>query len=217
MKNVLFVCSQNRLRSPTAEQVFSSRRDIEVASAGTNHDADSPLTHDLVSWADIIFVMEKAHRAKLQQKFKASLKKARVICLDIPVDDEFMDPGLVSSAGSARLEVSRLNDVAERFPRALERSVSANREGRGSQASCLGRRLAWSFSASASPSGAGLASPLSRRARYRSLVGCGGAPLRELLVSRRVMKMSKRLGIVWSVLRRGAGAGRGLDFELGCL
>ena len=95
MKNVLFVCSQNRLRSPTAEQVFSTRRDIEVASAGTNHDADTPLTHELVAWADIIFVMEKAHRAKLQQKFKASLKKARVICLDIPDNYAFMDPVLI--------------------------------------------------------------------------------------------------------------------------
>ncbi|AZN97130.1 protein tyrosine phosphatase [Mesorhizobium sp. M9A.F.Ca.ET.002.03.1.2] len=95
MKNVLFVCSQNRLRSPTAEQVFSGRRNIEVASAGTNHDADNPLTQELVAWADIIFVMEKAHRAKLQKKFKASLKRARVICLDISDDYEFMDPELV--------------------------------------------------------------------------------------------------------------------------
>ena len=92
---MLFVCSQNRLRSPTAEQVFSRRRDIEVASAGTNHDADNPLTHELVAWADIIFVMEKAHRAKLQQKFKASLKKARVVCLDIPDNYAFMDPVLI--------------------------------------------------------------------------------------------------------------------------
>lgn len=95
LKNVLFVCSQNRLRSPTAEQVFSRRRDIEVESAGTNHDADNPLTHELVAWADIIFVMEKAHRAKLQKKFRASLKGARVICLDIPDDYAFMDPELV--------------------------------------------------------------------------------------------------------------------------
>ncbi len=95
MKNVLFVCSQNRLRSPTAEQVFSRRPDIEVASAGTNHDADNPLTAELVEWADIIFVMEKTHRNKLQQRFRASLKKARVICLDIPDEYEFMDPILV--------------------------------------------------------------------------------------------------------------------------
>ncbi|TGP45454.1 protein tyrosine phosphatase [bacterium M00.F.Ca.ET.230.01.1.1] len=95
MKNVLFVCSQNRLRSPTAEQVFSKRRDIEVESAGTNHDADNPLTHELVAGADIIFVMEKAHRAKLQKKFRSSLKGARVICLNIPDDYDFMDPELV--------------------------------------------------------------------------------------------------------------------------
>jgi predicted protein tyrosine phosphatase len=95
MKNVLFVCSGNRLRSPTAEQVFSTRRDIEVTSAGTNHDADNPLTKELVSWADIIFVMEKAHRTKLQKKFRDSLKAARVICLDIPDDYGFMDPELV--------------------------------------------------------------------------------------------------------------------------
>jgi len=95
LKNVLFVCSQNRLRSPTAEQVFSTRRDIEVASAGTNHDADTPLTHELVAWADIIFVMEKVHRTKLQKKFKTSLKKASVICLDIPDDYEFMDLELI--------------------------------------------------------------------------------------------------------------------------
>lgn len=95
MKNVLFICSQNRLRSPTAEQVFSKRGDIEVVSAGTNHDADTPLTHELVDWADIIFVMEKAHRTKLQKRFRDSLKKARVICLDIPDDYEFMDPELI--------------------------------------------------------------------------------------------------------------------------
>ncbi|MEZ2331461.1 low molecular weight protein tyrosine phosphatase family protein [Mesorhizobium sp. RCC_202] len=95
MKNVLFVCSQNRLRSPTAEQVFSKRRDIEVESAGTNHDADNPLTHELVAWADFIFVMEKAHRNNLQKRFRASLKRARVICLDIPDNYEFMDPELV--------------------------------------------------------------------------------------------------------------------------
>jgi predicted protein tyrosine phosphatase len=95
VKRVLFVCSQNRLRSPTAEQVFSKRSDIEVDSAGTNHDADNPLTAELVEWADIIFVMEKTHRTKLQQRFRSALKNTRVICLDIPDEFEFMDPMLV--------------------------------------------------------------------------------------------------------------------------
>ncbi|MDO9078767.1 MAG: hypothetical protein Q7U72_15135 [Brevundimonas sp.] len=37
-----------------------------------------------VEWADVIFVMERAHRARLQRRFRAQLKRARVICLDIP-------------------------------------------------------------------------------------------------------------------------------------
>lgn len=95
MKRVLFICSQNKLRSPTAEQVFARHDGIETASAGLNNDAENPLTPELVAWADIIFVMEKAHRSKLQQKFKRQLKSARVICLDIPDDYAFMDAELV--------------------------------------------------------------------------------------------------------------------------
>ena len=95
MKRYLFVCSQNRLRSPTAEQVFSARHDIEVASAGTNNDAETPLTAELVTWADTIVVMERTHRTKLQKRFSVALNGKRVICLDIPDDYEFMDEGLV--------------------------------------------------------------------------------------------------------------------------
>jgi predicted protein tyrosine phosphatase len=95
VKRVLFVCSQNRLRSPTAEQVFSVRSDLECNSAGLNHDAENPVTSELVEWAEIIFVMEKTHRNKLRQKFKSHLGKARVICLDIPDEYEYMDPELV--------------------------------------------------------------------------------------------------------------------------
>ncbi len=95
VKNVLFVCSQNRLRSPTAEQMLSGRRDIEVSSAGTNNDAENPLTSELVEWADLIFVMERTHRAKLQKRFRTSMKSQKIICLDIPDKYEFMDPELV--------------------------------------------------------------------------------------------------------------------------
>ena len=95
VRHVLFVCSQNRLRSPTAEQVFASVAGIETASAGLNNDAENPLTPELVEWADLIFVMEKAHRSKLQRQFKGQLKTARVVCLDIPDDYAFMDPELV--------------------------------------------------------------------------------------------------------------------------
>jgi predicted protein tyrosine phosphatase len=53
------------------------------------------LSSEKIEWADIIFVMEKAHRNKLNRKFRSSLNGKRVICLDIPDDYEFMDPDLV--------------------------------------------------------------------------------------------------------------------------
>ena len=96
MKKLLFVCSQNRLRSPTAEHIFAMRPDVDVESAGTNHNAENPLTVDLIEWADIIFVMEKMHRSKIQRRFRSALKQTRIICLDIPDDYDFMQPELVA-------------------------------------------------------------------------------------------------------------------------
>ena len=95
MKNALFVCSQNRLRSPTAEQVFSTWPNVESDSAGLLADADVPLSPEQIEWADIIFVMEKAHRNKLSKRFRKYLKDKRVICLDIPDNYDYMDPVLV--------------------------------------------------------------------------------------------------------------------------
>lgn len=92
---ILFVCSRNRLRSPTAEQVFSRRPGIEVASAGINPDADEVLTGELVAWAEVIVVMERMHRTKLQRRFRRWLNGQRVVCLDIRDDYAFMDPQLV--------------------------------------------------------------------------------------------------------------------------
>jgi len=95
MLHVLFVCSQNRLRSPTAERVFASWPGIQVASAGLNHDAEDPLTPETVSWADLIFVMERPQRNKLSKKYRQQLKGKRLVCLDIPDEYGYMDPALV--------------------------------------------------------------------------------------------------------------------------
>ena len=93
---VLFVCSENRLRSPTAEQVFSSYPGIEAASAGTNRHAENPLTAELVEWAELIFVMQKTHQEKLWARFRAHLDGKPVICLQIGDVYEFMDPDLIT-------------------------------------------------------------------------------------------------------------------------
>jgi predicted protein tyrosine phosphatase len=93
--NLLFVCSANRLRSPTGEEVFSRYDGIEAIGCGTNSDAATPLSGDLIEWADIVFVMEKSHRTKVATKFEALLAGKKLVCLDIPDNYERMDPALV--------------------------------------------------------------------------------------------------------------------------
>ena len=94
--NALFVCSQNRLRSPTAERVFFGRIGLEVRSAGTDREADNPISRDDLEWADIVFVMEKRHRDKIQTMFKDLYESKRIVCLFIPDDYEFMQVELVA-------------------------------------------------------------------------------------------------------------------------
>ena len=101
MHHVLFVCSQNRFRSPTAERVFSSWPRIEVASAGLEPTATRPITPELLKWANSIFVMERSHRNKLLKKFRPYLKDRRIICLNIPDEYEYMDPILIRLLQSA--------------------------------------------------------------------------------------------------------------------
>ncbi len=93
---LLFVCSRNRLRSPTAEALFSPRIGIEVTSAGTSDDADTVASAELIEWADIIFAMEPIHRKKLLEKFGPLLRTKRVIVLGIPDQYSYMDPKLVA-------------------------------------------------------------------------------------------------------------------------
>lgn len=95
MKRVLFLCSQNRLRSPTAEQVFATWPDIETDSAGLNTDAVVPLSTEQLDWATLIVVMEKTHRNKLSKKFREHLGGKHIVCLDIPDDYDFMQPELI--------------------------------------------------------------------------------------------------------------------------
>nr|WP_301302019.1 phosphotyrosine protein phosphatase [Methylorubrum extorquens] len=91
----MFVCGRARTRSPTAEQVFSRWPGLETASAGVSDDADEPVEADHVAWAEIIVVMERAHRRKLIRRFGPALRHARIVCLDVCDDYAFMEPALV--------------------------------------------------------------------------------------------------------------------------
>ena len=92
---ILFVCSRNRLRSPTAEAVFSEFENVVALSAGTNSDAETPVSADLIEWADIVFAMEPIHARRLKQRFGKLLGKKKMVVLGIPDDFGYMDPRLM--------------------------------------------------------------------------------------------------------------------------
>jgi len=94
-KNLLFICSENKLRSPTAESVFLDLDGFDAISAGTNMDSETPVSGDLIEWADYIFVMESTHRNKVTKKFGQLLKGKRVIVLDIPDNYSYLQPELI--------------------------------------------------------------------------------------------------------------------------
>ena len=93
---VLFICGKNRLRSPTAEHVFSDWPGIETSSAGVNADSDNPVTPELLEWANTIFCMERSHCTKLSSRFKRHLGQAKIICLGIPDSFDYMAPELIA-------------------------------------------------------------------------------------------------------------------------
>ncbi len=93
--NLLFVCSRNQWRSPTAEEIFKNNQKHQAKSAGTEPSARIKITERLINWADIIFVMEKKHKDRINQRFATVVDEKELIVLDIPDEYQFMDEELV--------------------------------------------------------------------------------------------------------------------------
>ena len=95
LQHVLFLCSMNRLRSPTAEQVFSCVPGLGARSAGLDDGAARRCTLGDLIWADSVFVMEQRHRSMLGRQFGPALRGRRPILLNIPDRFERMQPELI--------------------------------------------------------------------------------------------------------------------------
>lgn len=96
MTNLLFICSRNQWRSPTAESLWRRRAGFEARSAGTSPNARRPVGPADIRWADVIFVMERKHQQRLQAEYSRLLEHKRLHVLDIPDDYRYMDPELIS-------------------------------------------------------------------------------------------------------------------------
>lgn len=93
--NVLFVCSRNQWRSPTAEQVWRRHPLLNVRSGGTSPSARHTVSDTDIDWADVVIVMEQKHKSRLVAEFGDLLADKPVHVLDIPDEYKYMDPELV--------------------------------------------------------------------------------------------------------------------------
>ena len=100
MKRILFICSRNKLRSPTAEEIFRGHPGVETDSAGLADDAEVPLSADQIEWADVILVMEPIHKTRLNRRFKDLLGGKRIAILGIPDHYGYMEEALIRSLKS---------------------------------------------------------------------------------------------------------------------
>jgi predicted protein tyrosine phosphatase len=95
-ERILFVCTGNVDRSRTAEDLYRDDPRYEVRSAGTAAFATTPVTRELLRWADRVFVMCEEldrHRSILKARFP-ELERPIV---DLGVEDRWHrgDPELV--------------------------------------------------------------------------------------------------------------------------
>ncbi|MES2261145.1 MAG: phosphotyrosine protein phosphatase [Pseudomonadota bacterium] len=93
--NVLFVCSKNQWRSPTAETVWRSHPKLNVRSGGTSPNARHHVSEDDIRWADVILVMEEKHKSRLKAEYTRVLDFKPIHVLDIPDEYKYMDAELV--------------------------------------------------------------------------------------------------------------------------
>jgi predicted protein tyrosine phosphatase len=94
-QKLLFICSRNKWRSRTAEELCQDVPGFVAKSAGTEPGSRQRVTEGLIGWADLIFVMEAKHRDYLRTKFPQAIEDKRVICLRIPDNFTFNDPDLI--------------------------------------------------------------------------------------------------------------------------
>lgn len=103
--NVLFICSRNQWRSPTAEKVWRNHPALAVRSAGTSSNARHHVSEQDLRWADVVFVMEEKHKSRLMAEFGRVVEHKPVHVLDIPDEYKYMDPALVEELERAVGEI----------------------------------------------------------------------------------------------------------------
>lgn len=93
--NVLFVCTMNKWRSPTAEKIYENHPLLNVRSAGTSSKAQRRILAGDVRWSDLIILMEEKHRERIRSEFRQELEYREMHVLGLEDRFQFMDPRLI--------------------------------------------------------------------------------------------------------------------------
>ncbi len=102
--NILVICGRNKKRSRTAEHIFKNDYRFNIRSAGLSAKSDRKISENDLKWADLVFVMETGHRAKIWGLYR-HLELPEIEVLNIADDYEFMDDELIE------ILTDRINDT----------------------------------------------------------------------------------------------------------
>jgi predicted protein tyrosine phosphatase len=93
-RKVLFVCTANQQRSPTAERIYSDDPRFEVRSAGTDALLGREVSPADLEWADLVVVMESRHEQKIRRRYPQESEDVELVVLGIPDVYEYMEQSL---------------------------------------------------------------------------------------------------------------------------
>ncbi len=117
MRKVLFICSANLDRSPTAERMFSNWKGVwETKSAGIEPSLGrNPISQEVIDWADAVLVMQPVHAEYLYTHFEC---KPNIIHV-LDISDRYVrdDPELIQEL---QLKAAPFLDREDRLRRVAE-------------------------------------------------------------------------------------------------
>ena len=95
MTKILFVCSGNVDRSPTAEAIYKNHPELEVKSAGAGWNPYQRVNEELLQWADVVLCMEEWHKQTIMKDYGNVIAGKRIDYLDIEDDYPCVHPQLI--------------------------------------------------------------------------------------------------------------------------
>ncbi|MFN3199226.1 MAG: phosphotyrosine protein phosphatase [Bradymonadia bacterium] len=94
--HILFVCTMNQWRSPTAEQLWRRSDILATRSGGTSPKARHTVSVPDLIWADIVLVMERKHADRLRASHPRATQYTDIRILGVADEHPFMHPDLVA-------------------------------------------------------------------------------------------------------------------------